>query len=605
MQEAMDPRQRRSAGAHYTRERDILKVIGPLFLDALEEELEQGIKKAPEAGLQGLEALHRELLDLRFFDPACGCGDFLVLTYREVRRLETRLVTHLKESGGGEVSRRVRASQFYGIELHESPARTARLAMEEMEQRLDASLGLKSTSPVIVVGNALRIDWSEVLPARLPLVIMGNPPFIGKKEQSREQREDIRLVWGDVRGAGVLDYVCAWFRKAAQYIEGHAQVASNRGASIRVGFLSTSSIAQGEQVNVLWKELLSMGVEISFAHRPFPWTSEASGAAQVHVVIIGFAKGPLEDKRLLFDALDPGVAPVPREVSSINGYLVEGAGVPVEGRRKPIGTSLALSYGSFALDGGHFTLSQTERDELLERCPEAEPYLRLYVGGEELLYERKRWCLWFDGVDPGELMKLLALRERIEAVRAWRSGRKREGTRRLADTPTRFAEVRQPKVDYLAIPTVSSANRSYVPIAFLGPEVIASNQLYVLPGATLWELGVLQSTMHLAWIRHVCGRLKSDYRYSAALVYNNFIWPEADPSHRLEVEEAARAVLEARQTCKGSLAQLYAPDAMPAALARAHAALDRAVDAAYRESPFETERERIEHLFARHARITP
>jgi hypothetical protein len=596
----MDPRARRQAGAHYTSERDILRVIEPLFLEDLRGEL----RAATRDGAPALRGLLARLAGLRFLDPACGCGDFLVVTLRELRGLEREALLALREHRGAlEGLARVGCAQLVGIELDAVAAGIAREALVQVDAELDAAataLGLPARAagqrPEIRVANALRADWRELLAPEQCAYVLGNPPFVGKKEQSPQQKADMALVWRGVRGAGVLDLASCWFVLAARYIAGtHA----------RVGFVATSSIAQGEQVAALWGELLAHpGLNLQFAVRGFPWGGAARGRAQVHVVVIGFGDRPVERRRI-FEHVAGVDHPTVTSVREISPYLVAGGPTLVRARRRPISAVPELVYGSFALDGGHYTLDAAQRAALLAECPGAAGFVRRFVGGRELLRGEPRYCLWLADADPSELAGLTAVTRRVAAVGAWRRGRGRALTRALAATPTRFAEVRQPEATYLAIPTTSSERRRYLPIAFLGPEVIASNQLYILPGAGCYEFGVLHSAMHMAWARQVCGRLKSDLRYSNAIVYNNFPWPEAAGGQRAAVESAAAEVLAARAAVPGAtLSMLYEPTRMPAALGAAHQRLDDAVDRCYGAAGPVGERARVELLFALYERAT-
>ncbi len=589
---AMDPRARRQAGAHYTGERDILRVIEPLFLTALRAEL-VAAEHAGEAALRGLLS---QLRGLRFFDPACGCGDFLVVTLRELRALEFAVLRALRGLGVSEDSARVGRGQMVGIEIDAVAAGLAREALAQVDAEMDAvaqGLGLPVVKgdgeARIHVGNALRVDWKDYLAAKECAYVLGNPPFVGKKEQSPQQKADMAWVWKGVRGAGVLDLASCWFLLAARYIAGTAA---------RVGFVATSSIAQGEQVAALWGELLAQpGLHVQFAGRSFPWGGAAQGRAQVHVVVIGFGCRPGGERFIVEHGEAGATVTAVREISP---YLVAGGPTLVRARRRPIAAVPGLVYGSFALDDGHYTLDAGQRAALLDECPEAAQYVRSFVGGRELLRGEPRYCLWLQGAALAELERLPAVMRRVAAVAAWRAGRGRALTRSLAATPTRFAEVRQPDGAYLAIPTTSSERRRYLPIDFLGSEVIASNQIYVMPGATNYEFGVLQSAMHMAWARQVCGRLKSDLRYSNAIVYNNFPWPVAEGAAREAVVVAAAEVLAARAEAGATLAVMYEAGRMPQALGAAHARLDAAVDRCYGAGRLDGDRARVELLFARY-----
>lgn len=591
---AMDPRARRQAGAHYTCERDVLRVIEPLFLDELRAALALAVG-AGEAALRGLLA---RLAGLRLLDPACGCGDFLRVSLEQLRRIEREALLALRGRGAAiEGLARVGCAQLFGIELDPAAAGIATAALLRADAALDLearALGLPvrgvQAGPQVRVANALRLDWREILAPEQCAYVLGNPPFVGKKEQSSQQKADMAAVWRGVRGAGVLDLASCWFRLAARYIAGTAA---------RVGFVATSSIAQGEQVAALWGELLAQpGLHLQFAARSFPWGGPARGRAQVHVVAIGFGERPVAARQIYEHMPGAGEARV-TAVPEISPYLIAGGPTLVRARRQPVSAVPEIVYGSFALDGGHYTLDEAQRAALLAECPGAARFVRRFVGGRELLRGDGRYCLWLLDAAPEELARLPAVLRRVAAVRAWRLARGRAQTRALAATPTRFAEVRQPDGPYLAIPTTSSERRRYLPIAFLGPEVIASNQLYVLPGATCYEFGVLHSAMHMAWTRLVCGRLKSDLRYSNAIVYNNFVWPAAGGAGRAAVEAAASGVLAARAASgEATLAELYDDARMPAALRAAHARLDAAVDDCYGASGMLSDRARVELLLA-------
>lgn len=426
-------------------------------------------------------------------------------------------------------------------------------------------------------------------------------PFVGKQFRTAEQQAEMEAIWSDVRGAGVLDYVTCWYRKAAGYIA---------GTRITVAFVSTNSITQGEQVGILWRELFDRWrLKIHFAHRTFAWQSEARGQAHVHVVIVGFGTSNPDRKHLYDYDLDPGHV-VMTDVANISPYLIEANDVVVQKRMRSIGNAPELVFGSMPNDKGHLLLSAEERRNLLTIEPGAARYLRPLLGSEEFLNGLERWCLWLVDAAPGDLRQLPEVRRRVDGVRVHRSASQRETTRNLASMPTLFGEIRQPTTNYLLIPGVSSLSRRYTPIGFMSSEVIASNLVYCLEGATLWHFGVLSSAIHMAWVKVVAGRLKSDYRYSNQLVYNNFPWPtEVDPKRQSAVTTAAESVLAARRPFlppqgTSTLADLYDPLTMPAALTKAHAALDRAVDRCYRPEPFKSDRDRVEHLFARYETLT-
>ena len=651
-QSVMNPAERRNLGAHYTSEKNILKLIKPLFLDDLWAEFEsiKGNKnKLPE--------FHKKISSLKFLDPACGCGNFLVITYRELRLLEIEILRSLNKTGQGFLDIRdiiwLDVDMMYGIEYEEFPARIAEVAMWLMDHQMNMQISnefgqyfvrlpLKKAAN-IVQGNALQIDWQSLLnpvnsidvyakhaniylikepPAEYKTVnvqaetfeihrgqkpenkqeikfdyILGNPPFIGKKEQNPVQKADMEKVFAGNRGTGVLDYVTAWYLKASQYIQ---------NTKIKVAFVSTNSISQGEQVGVLWSLLFDLyKIKIHFAHRTFSWHNEARGNAAVHCVIVGFANFDAENKSIFeYEAIKG--EPHEIKVSNINPYLIEGKDILIENRKSPICKAREIIYGSFALDDGNYTLSEAEKNEIVLENNSSEKLIKPFIGGRELLYGEKRYCLWLLDADPSEIKSNRKIKERVEAVKKWRSSSDRANTKKLAETPAIFAEIRQPESNYLAFPTLSSENRKYIPIAFLEPTVIASNQIYVLPDANHFHFGILTSIMHMAWVKSVCGRLESRYRYSASIVYNNFPWPENPNEKQIKaIETAAQKVLDTRAAFpENSLADLYDPLTMPPALVKAHNELDKAVDMAYRPQPFTTEAKRMEFLFELYEKYT-
>ncbi len=611
-QDILDDRARRQVGAHYTSERDITKVTRSLFLDDLRAELENA-KGAGRGREEKLRAFKKKLRGLRLFDPACGCGNFLIIAYRELRRLEMEALLALHTKNG--ILQRtydirnlaeVDVDQFYGLEINEWPVRIAEVGLWLTDHQCNLEMAEKfgetyrrlplSASPTIRHANALRIDWKELLPPAESVLVFGNPPFVGKQFMDAEQNVDMELVCKDIKGFGVLDYVTAWYVKAAEYV---------KGTRARCAFVSTNSISQGEQVGLLWKHLQRHGVKIHFAHRTFPWQSEARGKAHVHVVIIGFGTFDHSPKWLYEYEGENG------EVSAatakhISPYLVEGPDTVVTSRGSPLCPVPEIVFGSMPNDGGHLLLSPEEKVALLKTEPGAEEFLRPILGSEEFINGAERWCLWLDGAPPEKLRALPEVRKRIEGVRQHREASKRKTTQELAAFPARFGEVRQPESDYILIPSVSSERRRYIPMGFMPPNVIASNLVLLVPKATVYHFGVLTSAMHMAWVGTVCGRLKSDYRYSNRLVYNNFPWPaEVPEKERRAVETAAQAVLDARKAFPAStLADLYDPLTMPPALATAHAGLDRAVDRCYRKEAFRSDRERVEHLFAMYEKLT-
>jgi len=620
-QSIMDEKARRNLGAHYTSEENILKLIKPLFLDELWAEFEK-VKNNKNK----LFEFHKKLRTLSFFDPACGCGNFLVISYRELRALELAVLRASNASGQLSVDVHqligIDVDQFYGIEIEEFPAQIAQVAMWLMDHQANLQVSEEfglyfariplRTSPHVVHGNALQLDWNEVLPAQRCSFVLGNPPFVGKKEQTSAQKEDLAPVLAPLKGSGVLDLVAAWYIKAADYL-----CSATTAHSPRVAFVSTNSITQGEQVGVLWSWMLARGMHIQFAHRTFNWSNEARGKAAVHCVIIGFGLEDLPGK-VIYEYEDIKGDPHAVIATRINPYLTDAIDIFLENRRDSICAAPPAVYGSFALDDGQFTLDESAYRELTANEPLSIQFLRPFVGGEELINGGLRWCLWLKDAPPGVIKTMPAVMERIEAVRKWRSSRDRETTRKLAATPTLFAEVRQPTTDYIAIPTVSSERRHYLPIDLLNANVVASNQVYVVANANLCAFGVLTSAMHNAWIRSVAGRLKSDYRYSNSIVYNNYPWPEFPQKSKLNqppapvhpaqaaIEIAAQTVLDVRAKFQSgdqpaTLADLYDPLTMPPELLKAHQKLDAAVDKAYEASggkkSYKSDAERVAFLF--------
>jgi len=611
-QGVLEDRARRQQGAHYTSERDIMKVLRSLFLDDLWAEWNRNKTDRSTRRKANMEAFHEKLGNLEFLDPACGCGNFLVLAYRELRALEIDVIRKLYagEQTILDVRRfsRVDVDQFHGIEYSEWPVRIAEVALWLMDHQMNAEaaglfgqafdrLPLKS-SPHIVCGNALRLDWNEVLPNNKCSFVMGNPPFVGKHLLNVEQQADMAAVWGDVKGAGVLDYVTAWYAKAARYIT---------GTRISVAFVSTNSISQGEQVGILWGELFQrFHLKIHFAHRTFAWMSESRGKAHVHVVIIGFGTNDRAGKSIYeYTENKAIVAPA----SNISPYLVEGSDIAIPSRSTPICDVPACEYGNKPTDGGHLIIEECARPAFLAANPEAQKYLFPLLCAEEYLHSIPRWCLWLVEAAPADLRAIEGIRQRIEAVRDFRLASKKAPTRDKAASPSLFAEIRQPKTRYIVVPRHSSENRRYIPFGYFEPDVILHDSCSCIPDATLFHLGVLSSAMHMAWMRTVCGRLESRYRYSSNIVYNNYPWPSPTPEQRGKVEACAAAVLAARESHlpprgMSTLADLYDPLTMPPALSKAHADLDRAVERCYRPEPFRSDRERVEHLFRLYEQLT-
>ena len=599
-QAVMNPQERRNLGAHYTSEKNIQKVIKPLFLDDLYIEFEKSKGSRPR-----LNELHGKISSLLFLDPACGCGNFLIISYRELRQLEILILRELNKTGTGFLDVRdiirVDVDQFYGIEYDEFPAMIAEVAMwlidHQMNMKVSDEFGqyyvrlpLRKAAQ-IKYGNALRIDWSDLIAKDKLSYILGNPPFIGHHYQNESQKADMAHIFQDQKGIGVLDYVAAWYLKAAQYCQ---------DTVIKCAFVSTNSIAQGEQVGILWSELLyKYKIKIHFAHRTFKWNNEAKGNAAVHVVIIGFGNYDVSNKRIYeYDSIVS--EPHELKVSNINPYLVDARDVLVRNRSTPISLVPQMVWGNKPTDGGSFLFeSDSEKDIFLRKEPKAVNWIRPFVGGEDLIKGRFRYCLWLKDIPPQELNSLPEVKKRVEEVRKMRLASKAEATRRKATTATLFAQIAQPNGNYLAIPEVSSERRAYIPIAFMTPDVIASNTIQLVPEATLYLFGMIVSTMHMTWTKYVCGRLKSDFRYSNTIVYNNYPFPQdVSDTNRKKVEELAQKVLNVRAThINSSLADLYDPITMPPDLVKAHQVLDKAVDLCYRPQPFVSELNRIEFLF--------
>ena len=637
-QSIMQPAERRQIGAHYTSERDILKLVHALFLDDLRAEFE-----SVKHDRRKLPAFHQKLGTLKFFDPACGCGNFLVITYRELRLLELEVLDAMGYGGQAVTDiallARVDVDQMFGIEIEEWPARIAETALWLMDHQMNLLLAEKfgqyfarlplKKSARIVNDNALRLNWRNILNPAECSYILGNPPFVGAKFQNDEQRKDMAAVAGDVRNFGLLDYVTAWYLKAAEFIQ---------DTPVRVGFVSTNSITQGEQVGVLWSALFARSMTIIFGHRTFAWQSEARGKAHVHVVMIGFAQSFSGTKRL-YEEADGVTTATPAK--NISPYLIEGPDTVILNRAAPLCAVPEIGIGNKPIDGGNYLFTPEEKAAFLAAEPTAAPYFRRWLGSEEFINGIERWCLLLKDCPPERLRGMPEVTKRVEAVRKLRLASKSLPTQKLAATPTRFHVENFPASHFLVVPGVSSERRTYIPIGYLSPGHVASNLVNVLPDATLYHFGVLTSAMHMAWIRQVCGRLKSDYRYSVKLVYNNFPWPQLDASRSpaasswdcvreaaariywtsyhedaaesdrktarragdakkvASVVAAAQAVLDARaRYTNATLADLYDPLAMPPDLVRAHAGLDRAVDRCYRAAPFTSDRQRVEFLFA-------
>ena len=598
---------RRELGAHYTSERNILRVIDPLCMNDLRAQLQSAKRSKPR-----LKALYDLLPTLTFFDPACGCGNFLVIAYRELRRLENEVIAELFDFDRGrgllDVSTlcRVRVSQFYGVEIDEAAAHISRVALwiTDHQMNLEAAQRFGNTrptvplvdSPTIVCGNALRVDWASVLPPERCSYVLGNPPFIGKKEQNAAQKEDMSILFTKIKGAGVLDYVSAWYAKALLYIKCNA--------AIDVAYVSTNSIPQGEQVAVLWPHLLRQGVKIRFAHRTFQWSNEGKGNAAVHCVIVGFGlRQPTSctiydySKNVRADRGDVIAA------SRINPYLVDASDVMIERRNAPIGNVPILQEGITPLDNGILSnFSVEDRDRLVSNDPGSYKWFKRCFSGSDYINNVSRYCLWLAGATPQELRAMPEVMKLVGEVREWRLSSK--SAQSFAGTPTLYRESDMAQ-RYLLIPKVSSERRDFIPMGFVENCVTLSSTRY-LEGATLYHFAVLTSTLHMAWMRQVGGRLESRYQYSAHIVYNNYPWPlDVSEEKRAEIEAAGQAVLDARALYPdSSLADLYDPLTMPTELQKAHHAVDKAVDAAYGYKGDKADAPRVAFLFTLYERLT-
>ncbi|WP_017294752.1 DNA methyltransferase [Geminocystis herdmanii] len=633
-QAVMNPQERRNLGAHYTSEKNIQKVIKPLFLDELYNEFEK-IK----TNHNKLKEFHEKIANLQFLDPACGCGNFLIVSYRELRDLEILILKELNKQGQLELDIsniiKVDVDRFFGIEYDEFAVRIAEVAMWLIDHQMNIKVSNEfgqyfvrlplNKSATIVHGNALQIDWKNIIDppqppfergentdnsllkgdknGKVPLIkgdlggsnfsfnfIFGNPPFVGKTYQNTQQKADMGLVFNGVKNAGVLDYVCAWYLKASQFIQ---------NTKIRCAFVSTNSISQGEQVGILWQELYTKyKIKIHFAHRTFSWNNEAKNNAGVHCVIIGFGLENIDNKRLFFYENIKGEA-TEINVKNINPYLVEGNDLIISSRKQPLSNVPEINFGNMPNDGGNFLFTETEKEEFLKIEPLAKKIIKPFLSAKEFINNEKRYCLWLVDIQPQELKLLKYVSERVKNVQQLRLESKRQATQKLANFPTLFGEIRQPNTNYLLLPRVSSENRKYIPIGFFNQEVIAGDSCLIIPDADLFLFGILTSEMHMTWVKYVCGRLKSDYRYSNSIVYNNYPFPDnVTEKQREKVANLAQKILDIRtQYPDSSLADLYDRLTMPRDLLKVHQALDKAVDLCYTKQSFSSELNRIEFLF--------
>ena len=603
-QSVMNPKERRNLGAHYTSETNILKLIKPLFLDELWAEFENiknNKNKLPE--------FHQKISQLKFLDPACGCGNFLVITYRELRLLELEILRATYKNGQGvlDVSDIIwlDVDMMCGIEYEEFPARIAEVAMwlidHQMNQLISnefgqyfARLPLKKSAK-IVHADALETDWENVVSKNELSYIIGNPPFIGSRIMNKIQKESLIRVFENSKNIGELDYVTGWYLKAAKYIQ---------NTQIKAAFVSTNSIVQGLQTAILWNIMLNKyDIKIHFAHRTFRWSNEAKGNAAVYCVIIGFANFDTPVKRI-FEYEDIKGEPHEIKAKNINPYLVDAKDIFIDKKSNPICNVPEMNFGNMPADGGQLLFSNEEKNEFIFKEPNSIKYFKELISAHEFLNSKKRWCLWLENIEPSELKNLKFVLERVNNVRKIREISSRP---QLAQIPHLFAQITQPKnLDFILIPAHSSENRKYIPIGFFSKENIAHNSCLIIPNSNLFHFGVLMSTMHMSWVKTTCGRLESRYRYSKDIVYNNYPWPENPTEKQVQlIEEKAQNVLDVRASFpNSSLADLYHPLTMPPALVKAHNELDKAVDAAYSKQNFSTEAKRMEFLFELYEKYT-
>ena len=609
-QTVMNPETRHETGAHYTSEKNIMKVIGPLFLDDLRAELNSILATNTNRKTK-LKEFQRKIAGLTFLDPACGSGNFLVVAYRELKKLELEAVKALKarsversvfDDWRSEFSL-VSIKQFYGIEIEEFPVEIARVSMWLMEHVMNREFGdffgqvfpsipLRDSAH-ITCANALTTDWETVVSAEKLSFIMGNPPFGGASTMSKTQKADVLSVLDNIKNAGSLDFVTGWYKKASDICQ--------LNPSVECAFVSTNSICQGEQVAPLWGTLFKDGVHINFAHQTFQWRNEAKDNAGVYCVIIGFSRYERKDKRL-FCYGNVRAEPSSHSVTSINGYLVEGkANLLVTSASRTINNAKPMVYGNKPTDGGNLIIEANDY-ETFAKIPELKPYIRKLIGAQELLHSQPRYCLWLPDA-PDHIKHIPIVTQRIEACRAMRLASRDPGCRRLADRAHEFRDLNNPNTA-IVIPTTTSERRNYIPIGFISNDTIVTNSCHLVPDGTLYDFAILESRMHMAWMRTVCGRLKSDYRYSRDLCYNTFPWPEVNDSQKQTLEVLAQNVLDARDFYPElTLADLYDPDKMPLELKEAHENLDLAVDQLYRAQPFASDEERLSMLFGRYEKL--
>ena len=607
-QAVIDEEQRGNLGQHYTSVSNIMKVIQPLFLDDLYAELEKA-----KGNEKKLKALLVRLQNLSIFDPACGSGNFLIIAYKELRRLEMQIIDALNAASQQTVMyySGIKLSQFYGIEIDDFACEIATLSLwlaeHQMNTEFKAKFGYAEPAlPLrdggnVVCGNSLRLDWEEVCPPvdeqgeEREVYICGNPPFLGTTERSAEQSADMKYVFSSFKSIGYLDIVAAWFWKGAQYIQGR---------EAQCAFVSTSSICQGDQASLLWPPIFNLNIVIDFCYQSFPWSNNAKGKAAVHVIIVGL-RNDLGRKKTskIFEVTREKY--LISEVDNISPYLIAGSNLCVMPRTIPLAPVSRMILGNMPTDGGNLYLTASEHASFIEKYPQYAHWVRKILGANEFLNGKERWCFWLEDISLDEIYQVPEVAERCEKVKALRIKAGHSAALRGAERPHTFLQNAQPKDGhYILVPCHSSERRDYVPLGFLSSDVIASNANLIIPNATLYEFGILTSEMHMDWMRTVAGRLESRYRYSATLVYNTFPWPDVTEPKRKHIESLAEEVLLIREDYPDkTLAQLYDPDTMPEPLLQAHKNLDRAVEALYREKPFRDASERLEHLFARYEKL--
>ncbi len=615
-QSIMDKQSRRNLGAHYTSETNILKVIEPLFLQELKNELKQITKlKQEKTRNNKLIEFNKKIKHLMFLDPACGCGNFLIITYREIRKLELQILKAQQKYAqqkhiGVDIEPEIRLNNFYGIEIEQWPAKIAEVAMWLTQHQMNVEfakefgrepdlLPLKQHAN-IYNGNALEKDWETIVPKNRLNYIIGNPPFVGSKYQTKEQKQLQISIFGKIKNAKQLDFVASWFYKSAQFIQ---------NTNIDCAFVGTNSITMGEQVATLCTPILNMGINLHFAHRTFAWHNDAKGKAAVHCVIIGFGQQE-RDKKYLFDYPNLKSKPNKLTVKNINPYLINAPNIVIQPRNEPLNAQNPLWFGNMPLDGGFLLLNADEKEQLLRNNPVLDKWIKPVLGAREFLNNSERYCLWLADISTRELRELMQIPEinrRIQGVKQMRLQSLRIATQKLSKTPWLFGEIRHTKNTYILVPSVSSERREYVPIGFFEQNTITTNANFMIPNATLCDFAILSSQIHMDWMRVIAGRLKSDYRYSAKLVYNNFPFPKI--SDKKPIEKLAQAILTARDSefkkdSKTSLADLYDPDTMPPTLRKAHQKLDQTVDKLYRKQGFKTPLDRVKHLFKLYQNLT-